>query len=204
MVLGVRSVKRSALILRPAERPAALVSSARIGLRYPLPEDYLAWAALRAQSRDFLMPWEPAWLDDELSRTAFRRRLKLYARAIRAEEAHPFFLIRKSDRRLIGGLTLSNIRRGVTQSCALGYWIGQPFAGQGYMTEAVNSAIRFAFGPLGLHRIEAATLPANEASRRILLRCGFAEEGYGRRYLKINGAWQDHVLYALLESDPGG
>jgi [ribosomal protein S5]-alanine N-acetyltransferase len=204
MVLGVRSVRRSALILRPAELPAALVSSARLGLRHPVPEDYPAWASLRAQSRDFLMPWEPAWLDDELSRTAFRRRLRLYARAIRAEEAYPFFIIRKSDRRLIGGLTLSNIRRGVTQSCALGYWIGQPYAGQGYMTEAVNSIVRFAFGPLGLHRLEAATLLANEASRQLLRRCGFAEEGRARRYLKINGAWQDHILYALLESDAWG
>ena len=204
MAIGARIPRRSALILRPADRPDTVVSSARLGLRYPTPEDYTVWAGLRAQSREFLVPWEPAWPEDELTRTAFRRRLRLYVRAIRAEEAHPFFVVRRSDRRLVGGLTLSNIRRGVTQSCALGYWIGQPFAGQGYMTEAVKSAIRFAFSSLGLHRIEAATLPANEASRRLLLRCGFSEEGYARRYLKINGAWQDHVLFALIESDPWG
>jgi ribosomal-protein-alanine N-acetyltransferase len=202
MALGARIPRRSSLSLRPADRIDAVVSAARLGLRYPMPEDYPAWAGLRAQSREFLVPWEPAWPEDELTRTAFRRRLRLYVRAIRAEEAHPFFLMRRSDHRLMGGLTLSNIRRGVTQSCALGYWIGQPFAGQGYMTEAVKCATRFAFSTLGLHRIEAATLPANEPSRRLLLRCGFCEEGYARRYLKINGAWQDHVLFALLDSDP--
>ena len=204
MVLGARQTRRSGLILRPAEGPPPIVTSPRLGLRYPAPEDYEAWASLRAQSRAFLVPWEPAWPEDELSRTAFRRRLRLYSRAVRAEEAHPFFVIRRSDQRLIGGLTLSNIRRGVTQSCALGYWIGQPYARQGYMSEAVRSAIRFAFGTLGLHRIEAATLPANAPSRRLLSRCGFTEEGYARRYLKINGAWQDHILFALLESDPWG
>jgi ribosomal-protein-alanine N-acetyltransferase len=191
-------------MLRPADRPEPVVSTARLALRYPAPEDYATWASLRAQSREFLVPWEPTWPEDELTRTAFRRRLRLYLRAIKAEDAHPLFVTRRSDQRLIGGLTLSNIRRGVTQSCALGYWIGQPFASQGYMSEAVRGAIRYAFQDLGLHRIEAATLPANEPSRRLLLRCGFKEEGYARRYLKINGVWQDHVLFALVESDPWG
>jgi ribosomal-protein-alanine N-acetyltransferase len=204
MAIGVRTQRHAALVLRHQDRTDAVVRCARVALRYPVPEDYSAWAALRAQSREFLVPWEPSWPDDELTRTAFRRRLRLYLRAIRAEEAHPFFVVRRSDQRIIGGLTLSNIRRGVTQSCALGYWVGQPFSGQGYMTEAVQGAVRFAFTTLGLHRIEAATLPANEASRRLLARCGFAEEGYARRYLKINGAWQDHILFALIDSDPWG
>ena len=82
--------------------------------------DFTQWAALREQSRAFLTPWEPSWPDDELMRSAFRRRLRLYARAIRAAEAYPFFVIRKADNRLLGGLTLSNIRRGVTQAATLG------------------------------------------------------------------------------------
>ena len=202
MAIGARIQKRSALVLRPTDRQEAVIRCARVALRYPAPEDYAAWTSLRAQSREFLVPWEPTWPEDELTRTAFRRRLRLYLRAIRAEEAHPFFVLRRTDARIIGGLTLSNIRRGVTQSCALGYWLGQPFSGQGFMTEAVKGAIRFAFTTLGLHRIEAATLPGNAPSRRLLTRCGFAEEGYARRYLKINGAWQDHILFALLDSDP--
>jgi ribosomal-protein-alanine N-acetyltransferase len=103
---------------------------------------------------------------------------------------------------LVGGLTLCNVRRGVTQACTLGYWIGAPYARQGYMTAAVRAVIPFVFDSLELHRLEAACLPANTASVRLLERTGFTREGLARRYLKINGVWQDHVLYALLEGDP--
>jgi ribosomal-protein-alanine N-acetyltransferase len=201
MAIGARIGRRPQPAQRPPERPDAIVAAERIALHYPLLEDYPAWAALRAQSRDFLTPWEPSWPEDELMRSAFRRRLRLYARAIRAEEAHPFFVIRHADSRLLGGLTLSNIRRGVTQSATLGYWIGAPYAGHGYMSEAVRASLRFCFGRLSLHRVEAACLPDNAPSRRLLQRCGFHEEGYARRYIKINGVWQDHVLFAILESD---
>ena len=202
MAIGARIGKRSVPHQRVQERPDPIVLSERIALHYPLMEDYPAWASLRAQSRAFLTPWEPSWPDDELMKSAFRRRLRLYARAIRAEEAHPFFVIRQGDNRLLGGLTLSNIRRGVTQSATIGYWIGAPYAGNGYMSEAVRAALRFSFGRLRLHRVEAACLPNNAPSRRLLARCGFHEEGHARRYLKINGVWQDHVLFSILENDP--
>jgi ribosomal-protein-alanine N-acetyltransferase len=99
---------------------------------------------------------------------------------------------------MLGGVTLSNLRRGVAQSASLGYWIGENYKRQGYMTESIAAALNLAFVRLGLHRIEAACLPDNQASRALLLKCGFEEEGHAREYLRINGRWQDHLLFAIL------
>ena len=170
-------------------------------LRYPRIGDYLAWARLRGESRAFLAPWEPVWASDELTKGAFRRRIKRYQKEARLDSAYAFFVFRAEDDMLIGGCTLSNIRRGVTQCCALGYWIGERFARQGYMHDAVRALIPFIFSTLGLHRIEAACLPGNEASRNLLQKTGFVQEGLARRYLQINGEWRDHLLFALLEED---
>ncbi|HUO02028.1 MAG TPA: GNAT family protein, partial [Rhizomicrobium sp.] len=146
-------------------------------LRYPRIGDYASWARLRGESREFLSKWEPVWADDELTRGAFRRRIKRYHKETRLDSAYVFFVFRMSDDALIGGCTLSNVRRGVTQCCALGYWIGVPYARRGHMTDALNALIPFVFGTLGLHRIEAACLPENEASRSLLTKAGFREEG---------------------------
>jgi ribosomal-protein-alanine N-acetyltransferase len=170
-------------------------------LRYPRILDYPAWAKLRGDSRDFLTPWEPVWADDELSRGAFRRRIKRYQKEIRQDSAYVFFLLRESDDALLGGITLSNVRRGVTQCCTLGYWIGAQFARKGHMTEAVKALVPFIFKTLGLHRIEAACLTDNEASKNLLARTGFRQEGVARGYLLINGAWADHLLFAMLKDE---
>jgi ribosomal-protein-alanine N-acetyltransferase len=172
-----------------------------IYLRYPRIGDYAAWAKLRGDSREFLVPWEPVWASDELTRGSFRRRIKRYQKETRLDSAYVFFVLRKSDDALLGGCTLSNVRRGVTQCCTLGYWIGQKFARQGYMTAAVKALIPFVFRTLGLHRIEAACLVQNEASRNLLMRAGFSQEGLARRYLMINGQWADHLLFALLKEE---
>ena len=173
-----------------------------IHLRPPHMGDYAAWAELRALSRDHLTPWEPQWTRDELSRDAFRRRVRHYQRELREDLGYAFFLFRDLDDRLLGGITLSNVRRGVTQAAAVGYWIGKPFAGRGLMTKAVSGVVRFAFDELKLHRLEAACMPSNAASIRVLEKNGFQREGLARRYLKINGVWQDHLLYATLADDP--
>ena len=170
-------------------------------LRYPRVADYLQWSRLRGESRMFLEPWEPVWATDELSKGAFRRRLKRYQRETRQDTAYAFFVFRARDDALLGGCTLSNVRRGVTQSCALGYWVGERFARQGFMFDAVRALIPFIFSTLGLHRIEAACLPANQPSRNLLTKAGFREEGLARRYLLINGDWKDHVLFALLADE---
>ena len=125
-----------------------------------------------------------------------------HATEIENDDAYPFLLFRESDDALLGGLTFGQIKRGVAQAATLGYWMGQPFAGQGWMARAVRAATGFAFATLRLHRIEAACLPQNEASIRLLTRTNFREEGLARAYLRINGIWQDHLLFALLESDP--
>jgi ribosomal-protein-alanine N-acetyltransferase len=170
-------------------------------LRYPRIADFPRWARLRGESREFLSKWEPVWADDELTKGAFRRRIKRYHKETRLDSAYVFFAFRMSDDALIGGCTLSNVRRGVTQCCALGYWIGVPYARRGYMTDALKALIPFVFATLGLHRIEAACLPGNEASRSLLTKAGFREEGLAKKYLLINGEWRDHVLFALLEDE---
>ena len=172
-----------------------------LDLRYPRVADYPVWSKLRAESREFLMPWEPVWADDELSRGAFRRRIKRYQKESRLDSAYVFFVMRASDDALLGGCTLSNVRRGVTQCCTLGYWVGSKFSNQGHMTRALKALVPFAFRTLGLHRIEAACLTGNLASQKLLARCGFRQEGLARRYLLINGEWADHLLFALLKEE---
>jgi ribosomal-protein-alanine N-acetyltransferase len=171
-------------------------------LRMPVASDFPQWAELRERSRDFLIPWEPIWPPDDLTRAAFRRRLRRYAEDQRSDQAYAFLIFRSQDSTLVGGLTLANIRRGVAQAGSIGYWIGQPYANQGYMTAAVRALIPFCFGSLRLHRLEAACIPTNKPSIALLEKCGFTREGYARGYLCINGAWQDHLLYARLKDDP--
>lgn len=173
----------------------------RTYLRPPRARDWSAWSGLREQSRDFLSPWEPIWSGDALSRAAFRRRLRLTATEWNEDSGYGFIVFRNSDDALMGGVNLSNVRRGVAQTVNLGYWIGEPYARQGYMTEALQALFPFVFERLNLHRIEAACLPHNAASRSLLCKVGFREEGHARQYLRINGDWQDHVLYALLRGD---
>jgi ribosomal-protein-alanine N-acetyltransferase len=173
-------------------------------MRTPQMSDYGAWASIRAASRDHLTPWEPQWGPDDLSRLAFRHRLKQYQRDLREDANYALFMFRDADQALLGGITLSNVRRGVSQAASLGYWIGAHYAGRGYMTEAVRALLPYAFDVLRLHRIEAACLPQNAASIRVLEKNGFKSEGLARRYLKINGQWQDHLLFARLEDDPRG
>ncbi len=121
-------------------------------LRTPQMTDHGEWAALREQSRDFLTPWEPTWPADDLSRTAFRRRIRRYAEDLRTDQSYAFLIFRSADNALVGGLTLANIRRGVAQAGSLGYWMGLPHIRHGYMTAAVR-----ADHPLRLRHAAAAS-----------------------------------------------
>jgi ribosomal-protein-alanine N-acetyltransferase len=181
---------------------ALVIEGDGIRLRPPRMTDYLQWSALRDRSRDFLQPWEPAWPSDDLTRAAFRRRLAAYARDIETGQGYPFFVYIEDDV-LVGGITLSNVRRGVAQTATMGYWIGKPHARKGYILRGVREVSRFAFDKLRLHRIEAACLPTNIASRDLLLKAGFSLEGKARAYLKINGAWSDHILFGLIDDEAG-
>lgn len=174
---------------------------AKVGLRPLLTTDFAAWAELREVSRGHLTPFEPLWPGDELKKGAYRRRLRHYQRELREDLGYAFGIFRSADDGLIGGISLSNVRRGVTQTASLGYWLGSANTQKGYMADAVSAIVPYAFYGLRLHRIEAATLPENAPSIRVLERNGFLREGFARRYLKINGAWRDHILFGIVVED---
>ena len=180
---------------------AQVVRGRGVLLRPPAMTDYGPWAELRARSREHLTPWEPTWQRHELTRGAYRKRVRHYQREAREDMGYAFLIFDDTDDQLVGGVTLSNLRRGVTQAAVLGYWLGLPYIKSGYMTRAVQVLAGFAFDELQLHRIEAATMPANTDSIRVLERNGFRREGFARGLLKINGLWEDHILFALLAED---
>ena len=142
--------------LRSITRPevAPLVMGDGVYLRGPTMGDYSEWAELRTRSRAYLTPWEPTWPPDDLTRAAFRRRLRRYMRDVREDLAYPFFVFREDDDALVGGMTISNVHRGVQQSCTLGYWAGEIYSGNGYTTAAVRALACFIFDELQLHRIQ--------------------------------------------------
>ncbi len=185
----------------PLSESGPLIKGDRVWLRMPQTGDYAEWGQLRGISQEFLRPWEPEWSYDELTRSAFRRRLRHYQRDMRDGIGYAFFLLRTGDNKLLGGVTLTNARRGVSQSISIGYWVGAPYSRQGYMTAAMRILVPFVFDSLGFHRLEAACLPSNAASRKLLENCGFLHEGQARKYLKINGRWQDHLLYAAIDDN---
>jgi ribosomal-protein-alanine N-acetyltransferase len=176
----------------------------RLSLRPPVHSDFAAWASLRLESRAFLTPWEPQWAEDHLTRRAFTNRVYWAARAVSGGTALPLFMTRREDNALVGAITLDNIRRGPAQAGTLGYWVGERFARNGYMREAIEAVVHHAFEKLNLSRIEAACLPENAASRALLESSGFKYEGVAQSYLQIEGRWRTHVLYAALRADRRG
>lgn len=171
----------------------------RVTLRAPQAGDFEAWRNLRKSSRAFLKPFEPRWTEADLSRAVYRDRLRRNRQEAQGGTDFTFFVFFDDGgvQRLAGGLTLSNIRRRAAQFANLGYWMGEPFAGRGLMTEAVGLVVAHAFDGLLLHRVHAAFLPHNMASRRVLEKNGFKEEGFAENYLQIDGKWADHVLFGL-------
>lgn len=177
------------------------VADGSLYLRSPIGSDMEQWLDLRSKSKAFLKPWEPLWPEDDLTNIGYRRRLKAYAQQRHNGTARTYFLFRRSDNQLIGGISLTRITYGITRSGMLGYWMGADHAGQGHMKKAVAALLDFAFLNLRLKRIEAACLPTNTTSINLLKKCGFSEEGYAREYLEINGKREDHILFAILDSE---
>ena len=180
------------------------VETERMTLRLPEHGDWRQWSEVREASAEFLVKWEPVWSNDHLTRRAFTNRVYWAQRAEAQGQALPMLLVRREDNQLLGALTLDNIRRGPSQTGTYGYWIGQPFARQGYMREAILALTHHAFTRLDLSRLEAACLPENTPSRGVLESCGFKYEGVAQSYLQINGRWRNHVLYANLRGDRRG
>jgi ribosomal-protein-alanine N-acetyltransferase len=168
-------------------------------LRYPMPRDREAFVDLRRSSRGFLERWEPrpprgfnAWGDDQ-----FEWMLKTR----RKPEQERLFIFDCETRALVGQISLGVITRGPLQSAYMGYWIGEAFAGRGYMTEAIRLMLTHAFRTVGLHRVEANIQPDNDPSKAVAKKCGLRLEGYSPKYLKINGQWSDHERWAITLED---
>lgn len=185
-------------------RNGPVLAGERVTLRLPVNGDFHEWSELRRQSRGFLEPWEPRWAPDELERSGWRGRINRYRQDYAQGASAAFFIVENASGRLAGGITLGNIRHGVSQSAHIGYWVGERFAGRGLMVDAVALVARYAFETLKLHRLEAACIPDNHRSVRVLEKAGFQREGLARSFLKINGRWHDHTLYALIAGDPPG
>jgi [ribosomal protein S5]-alanine N-acetyltransferase len=179
---------------KPGNGP--VLRSKNLLLRPPHMDDFKSWVDLRKANRKFLEPWEPSWSEDEFIRSNFRYRLHAYNKISEDDRGQALFIFALDSKKLLGAINISNVRRGVAQMATLGYWIGEEFTRQGAMNEALNVLLPFMFKEMNLHRIEAACLPTNIASIALLKKSGFEQEGYAKNYLKIAGAWQDHVLFA--------
>jgi len=181
--------------------PAVRLSGSRVFMRPPAIGDYEAWIDVRARNEERLRPFEPVWAQSWREEETFHRRLERQSRYW-AQGMHCSFLIfKEADSALIGGMNINNICRGAAQYGSLGYWIDSAHEGQGYMAEALALTLKYAFEDLGLHRVNAASLLHNERSRKLLVTAGFRHEGEARKYLEINGEWQDHILYGLCIED---
>ncbi|MEO1014821.1 MAG: GNAT family protein [Pseudomonadota bacterium] len=183
------------------DRTTLVIESGAVYLRPGEPRDALDWIDLRERSRAHLTRWEPDWRPEDAAPDTVRSRLRAQARQRRAGATLAMFVFRQSDSALVGGVSLSSIRYHASFSAQIGYWIGADFLRRGYARDAVNATLRHAFDAMGLNRVEAACQPANRASRRVLQRAGFREEGFARDYLFINGVWRDHCLYAITAAD---
>ena len=156
------------------------------------------WVKLRNQSRDFIEPFEPLWAQGEIKLEDYRRRRENLLRDMQADRGYGFLMRRRIDDVLLGGLNLYHLRRQAMQCASISYWIGKDYARQSYMKAGLPLLLQFAFNSLKLHRIEAYCLPYNIASFALLKGAGFHEEGMAIKYLRIQGEWQDHLRFALI------
>ena len=170
-------------------------------LRHPRWSDYEAWAEARRRDSDHLRPWEPEWSDTHLSRAAYRARLNRFRKMVQGDRAYPFHVFRADTDAFVGACNLTHVERGAAHSAKIGYWITRDAQGLGHGRTAVRGLTRFAFGSLGLHRLEAAVQPENAPSIRVLEATRYSYEGQARGLLKIDGVWADHAIYARLVGD---
>lgn len=166
--------------------------------------DYRQWADVRWRNLAYLKPFEPAWPAKCLSEEFFTRRVKRLTGDWLDDRTYAFLIFDKGDERLLGGININNIVRGAGQYASLGYWIDEESQGSGYMTEAGFAVLAYAFNSLRLFRMNAACLVHNRRSRNLLRRLGFAEEGFAKAYIQIDGMRQDHVLFGLNADDFSG
>lgn len=181
-----------------------ILQTERLTLRLPEARDFSQWEAVRRASMAFLEPWEPVRDGAYLTRRSFQNRAVWAKRSAKDRRGYNMLIFRHEDGQLVGGITLDNMQGGVSKSCTVGYWMGEEFTRQGYMTEALNASVLHAFTVLDLSRVQAGCLPENAPSRALLEKSGFKYEGVAQSYLQIAGRWRNHVLYANLRRDRRG
>lgn len=177
------------------------IAGTNLELREPTLDDYQQWKILRESSRNFLTPWEPLWPSDDLTKMGYRRRMRHIERERNNATGRTYFIRNHESDKLLGGISVMNLRRGAARSCTIGYWMGEQYAGQGIMKHAIKALAQNLLWDMNLERIEAACLPNNERSIKLLEKCGFRFEGILRNYLEINGTRQDHRRYSLTRQD---
>jgi ribosomal-protein-alanine N-acetyltransferase len=173
----------------------------KVILRPPQYSDWKAWVDKRKKNKLYLQPWEPLWSINELERSSFVKRVRMFERLSHNDQAYSFLIFKSDNEDFIGEVNISNVQRGIIQSCSIGYWIAKDCEGKGMMSESLELVKEFIFNELKLHRIEAACLPHNIPSLKLLLKNGFIKEGTARKLLKINDKWQDHTVLSFILDD---
>ena len=171
----------------------------KIILKKPKKENWKEWAELRQKSRNFLQPWEPIWPNNFLTKKSFSNFINIIEDSIKKKTGYNFFIFKKETNNLMGGLSLTNFKTEEYKSITMGYWMGEEYAGKGYMKDSLKVICNYCFNNLKLNRIEAACLPKNLISKKVLLSVGFKKEGYAKKYLSINGKLEDHLLFAKIK-----
>lgn len=196
--------ERDLLDANPRPSMATRLDTPRLRLRLTKEAEVpLVFHALRKNS-EYLRPWspEPSPGEKRVTLTLAAREVARWRGLWRRGDTYALYLFpRDAPKTIVGRVTLGRISRGVFQNAYVGYWIDRDRQGTGLMTEALTAALGFAFGTLGLHRVQAAIMPHNASSVRVVEKCGFRKEGYAERYLKIQGRWEDHLLFALTEEE---
>ena len=177
------------------------ITGQKVILRPPQYSDWKAWADERKKNKLYLQPWEPLWSINELERSSFVKRVRMFERLSHNDQAYSFLIYKSDNEDFIGEVNISNVQRGIIQSCTIGYWIAKDCEGKGMMSESLELVKEFIFNELKLHRIEAACLPHNIPSLKVLLKNGFIKEGTARKLLKINDKWQDHTVLSFILDD---
>jgi ribosomal-protein-alanine N-acetyltransferase len=177
------------------------ITGRKVILRPPQYSDWKAWADERKKNKLYLQPWEPLWSINELERSSFVKRVRMFERLSHNDQAYSFLIFTSDNEDFIGEVNISNVQRGIIQSCTIGYWIAKDCEGKGMMSESLELVKEFIFNELKLHRIEAACLPHNMPSLKVLLKNGFIKEGTARKLLKINDKWQDHTVLSFILDD---
>ena len=177
------------------------ITGQKVILRPPQYSDWKAWADERKKNKLYLQPWEPLWSINELERSSFVKRVRMFERLSHNDQAYSFLVFKSDNEDFIGEVNISNVQRGIIQSCTIGYWIAKDCEGKGMMSESLELVKEFIFNELKLHRIEAACLPHNMPSLKVLLKNGFIKEGTARKLLKINDKWQDHTVLSFILDD---